>query len=116
MDHARVARELGWLVMTGDRAHWERTYTERTADQVSWYESFPQRSVNLIRATKLDHDAHILDVGGGASSLAARLLAMGYSDITVADISPAGLAHAQRELGNDADRGRHPQPRLWPLL
>jgi SAM-dependent methyltransferase len=90
--------------MAADRAHWERTYTEKTADQVSWYEPQPQRSVELIEATKLDHDAGILDVGGGAASLAARLLGMGYTDLTVADVSPAALAHAQSELGSDAAR------------
>jgi len=90
--------------MAADRAHWERTYTEKTADQVSWYEPQPQRSVELIEATKLDHEAGILDVGGGAASLAARLLGMGYTDLTVADVSPAGLAHAQSELGSDAAR------------
>lgn len=91
--------------MAGDRAsHWERIYTERPADQASWYELLPQRSLKLIQATGLDHDARILDVGGGASTLAARLLAMGYTDLTVADISPAALAHAQTDLGNDAAR------------
>jgi SAM-dependent methyltransferase len=90
--------------MAGDRAHWERAHTERTADQVSWYEPLPQRSLKLIQATKLDHDASILDVGGGASSLAARLLATGYTDLTVADISPVALAHAQTELGASAAR------------
>lgn len=92
------------LTMAADRAHWERTYADKPVDQVSWYEPQPQRSIDLIEATKLDRDAGILDVGGGASSLAARLLAMGYSDLTVADISPAALAHAQTELGSDAAR------------
>jgi SAM-dependent methyltransferase len=92
------------LTMVAARAHWQRAYTERTADQVSWYEPQPQRSLDLIEATKLGHDAGVLDVGGGASSLAARLLAMGYTDITVADISPAALAHAQTDLGGEAAR------------
>lgn len=92
------------LTMAAGRAHWERTYTDKTVDQVSWYEPQPQRSLDLIEATQLGHDARILDVGGGASSLAARLLGLGYTDLTVADISPAALAHAQTELGSDAAR------------
>ena len=83
------------LTMAAGRAHWERTYTDRTVDQVSWYEPQPRRSLALIEATKLGHDAGILDVGGGASSLAARLVGLGYSDLTVADIAPAALAHAR---------------------
>ena len=88
--------------MVGDRAHWEGSYAQRAPDQVSWYEPLPERSLELIQATGLGHDASILDVGGGASSLAAELLAMGYTDLTVADISPTALAHAQTELGGSA--------------
>jgi SAM-dependent methyltransferase len=87
-----------------DRSHWEDTYTNRTAQQVSWYEPRPQRSVELIHAARLGRDASILDVGGGASRLAAQLLGMDYTDLTVADISPAALAHARAELGPDAER------------
>jgi SAM-dependent methyltransferase len=88
--------------VAGDRAHWEGSYAQRAPDQVSWYEPLPKRSLELIQATGLGHDASILDVGGGASSLAARLLAIGYTDLTVADISTTALAHAQAELGSSA--------------
>jgi SAM-dependent methyltransferase len=90
--------------MTDERAHWESTYAERTPEKVSWFEPRPQRSLELIQASGVDHDAGILDVGGGASSLAAHLLDMGYEDITVADISPTALAHAEAELGGSAER------------
>lgn len=90
--------------MTDERAHWESTYTEKRPEKVSWYEPRPQRSLELIQATGVDHDAGILDVGGGASSLAAQLLGMGYTDLTVADISPAALAHARAELGKASAR------------
>ncbi len=90
--------------MTDDRAHWESTYAERTPEKVSWYETRPQRSLDLIQAAGVGHDAGILDVGGGASSLAAQLLDMGYEDVTVADISQTALAHAEAELGGCAAR------------
>jgi SAM-dependent methyltransferase len=88
--------------VSSDRTHWENTYASRTPEKVSWYEPLPQRSVELIQAAKLGHEASILDVGGGASSLAAQLLGMGYTDLTVADISPVALAHARAELGSAA--------------
>lgn len=90
--------------MSSDRAHWENTYTKRVPEQVSWYEPRPQRSLELIQAAGVGQEASILDVGGGASRLAAQLLSMGYADLTVADISPAALGHARAELGNDAAR------------
>jgi SAM-dependent methyltransferase len=87
-----------------DRAHWERAYAEKTPVRVSWYELLPQHSLALIEAANVSLDAGVLDVGGGASSLAAQLLGMGYTDLTVADVSPAALAHARAELGSDAGR------------
>jgi hypothetical protein len=51
-------------------------------------------------------DDSVLDVGGGAAPLAGALLARGFSDVTVLDISAAGLQYAQRLLGPDAMRVR----------
>ena len=90
--------------MSSDRAHWESTYATKATDRVSWYEARPDRSLELIRATGVIHDAGILDIGGGAWSLAGQLLAMGYTDLAVADISPAALAHAKAALGSQATR------------
>jgi SAM-dependent methyltransferase len=86
------------------RAHWQRVYTQRPPDQLSWYEAVSRRSLSLVREGRMDLDAAILDVGGGASKLAAGLLDAGYSDVTVADISPASLAGARGDLGSAADR------------
>jgi SAM-dependent methyltransferase len=90
--------------MADDRAHWKGHYSRKAPEAVSWYEPHPQRSLELIQATAVGHEARILDVGGGASSLAAQLLGMGYTDLTVADISPGAPAHARANLGSDAER------------
>ena len=45
----------------------------------------------MIEEAGLTRDAAILDVGGGASSLAAELADRGYRDITVVDISESAL-------------------------
>jgi SAM-dependent methyltransferase len=92
--------------MSSDRAHWENTYASKPTDKVSWYEPRPEHSLELIEATGVSRDAGILDVGGGASSLAGQLLSMGYTDLAVADISPAALAQAKTELGSHASRIR----------
>jgi SAM-dependent methyltransferase len=90
--------------VSGDRAHWENVYSAKPADGVSWYEPHPERSLELIKETGVSHDAGILDVGGGASKLAAELLGAGYTDVSVADISQAALARAKAALGSDAVR------------
>jgi SAM-dependent methyltransferase len=80
-------------------AHWQRLYETRSADEVSWYEPVPERSFELIRATGIPLEAPILDVGGGASLLVDHLLAAGYDDVSVLDLSPAALERARVRLG-----------------
>jgi ubiquinone/menaquinone biosynthesis C-methylase UbiE len=87
-----------------DHTHWQNAYAESNSDQVSWYEPRPERSLALIEASSVSRDAAIIDVGGGASSLAAHLLDAGYSDVTVADIAPGALAQAQAHLGTESGR------------
>jgi SAM-dependent methyltransferase len=82
------------------RAHWERLYTEREPEQLSWYERVPGISLALIEEAGLPLDAAILDVGGGTSKLAGHLVAAGYTDVTVADIAEGALERARSELGS----------------
>jgi hypothetical protein len=46
----------------------------------------------------------LIDVGGGASTLVDALLDCGWVDLTVLDVSAAGLRTAQERLGAAADR------------
>jgi len=85
-------------------AHWDQVYGERDLDQVGWYEARPASSVEMIEAAKLPRSAAIIDVGGGASGLAGELGRLGYTDVTVADVSAAALAAARTRLGDEADR------------
>ena len=81
------------------KEHWEKVYTTRTTDAVSWFQPHADLSLGLIEATGVSHDAAIIDVGGGASTLVDDLLANGYTDLSVLDLSAAALAAAQRRLG-----------------
>ncbi len=81
----------------GDLAHWDGVYRESDPTAVSWYEPLPKQSLELIESCQLDSKASILDVGGGASSLGARLVGLGHSDVSVADISERALAVARRQ-------------------
>jgi len=89
--------------VTDDAAHWTGVYTRKNPEQVSWYQPEPTRSLALIESTRLPRDAAILDVGGGTSSLAARLLANGYTDVTVLDITTAALDHAREHAAGVSD-------------
>ena len=84
--------------------HWDEKYATHGAHRVSWFEAAPETSLSLITELGVAHDAAVIDVGGGASHLAARLLAQGFSDITVLDLSAQSLDLARRELGTAAAR------------
>jgi SAM-dependent methyltransferase len=88
----------------GKAQHWERIFAERDPNELSWYEEVPEASLALIEEAAIPFGAAILDVGGGTSRLAGLLLASGYTDVTVTDISPAALALARADLGVAAEQ------------
>jgi SAM-dependent methyltransferase len=71
--------------------HWDSAYRGRGASAVSWFEEHPRQSLELIDRLSLPLTAAIVDVGGGAASLAEDLAARGFRDITVLDVSQAAL-------------------------
>ena len=81
------------------KPHWEKIYTTKAPTQVSWYQSDPAVSLDLIACTGVETTSHIIDVGGGASMLVDVLLARQFQNITVLDISSAAINHAQKRLG-----------------
>jgi ubiquinone/menaquinone biosynthesis C-methylase UbiE len=88
--------------MTDMQAHWQHIYQTKTPDNVSWYQEHPALSLDLIVKTGITPTARIIDVGAGASTLADHLLAAGYQDITLLDISADALRVAQERLGAQA--------------
>jgi SAM-dependent methyltransferase len=90
--------------MSGTRSHWEKIYTTKAETAVSWYQPHSLRSLELIAAAVPDPAAAIVDIGGGASGLVDDLLARGYTDLTVLDVSEAALAKSRVRLGGDASK------------
>lgn len=79
--------------------HWEKVYRTRHATEVSWYRPHLERSLAIIEAIGADQNACVLDVGGGASTLVDDLLAKGYRQLSVLDLSEAALRAARDRLG-----------------
>ncbi len=80
--------------------HWNHVYTHKAADSVSWYQPRAERSLALlIRALVPDTSRSVIDVGAGASVLADDLLAAGYRDLTLLDLSEHALAAVRERLG-----------------
>ena len=84
------------------KSHWEKVYAAKEATSVSWYQEHAECSLALVRNTEISRSAAIMDVGGGASTLVDDLLADGYSDVTVLDLSAAALSAAMQRLGTHA--------------
>lgn len=84
------------------KEHWNQIYETAAPDDVSWYQRSPATSLRLIQASGVDPSTGVIDVGGGTSALAERLLEAGYSNLTVLDISGAALAHARERMGANA--------------
>ena len=82
-----------------DKTHWEEIYAQRSATNVSWYRPHLDVSLDLIRETGVKEDARIIDVGGGSSTLVDDLLNLGYTNVTVLDISQGALKVARARLG-----------------
>lgn len=84
------------------RQHWEEVYRDKDARDVSWYQSRPEISLELIRRAGCSRDAPLIDIGGGASTLVDCLLEAGYTDLSVLDIAEPALQAAQQRLGSRA--------------
>lgn len=84
--------------------HWDGVYNSQSWDRVSWFRPHLETSLGFIeRGAGGNPDASILDVGGGASTLADDLIARGYRNLTILDISQAALDAARRRMGASGD-------------
>ena len=83
--------------------HWEQVYSTNRAEKLGWFKPRLQTSVTWIGELGLSVDAPVIDVGGGASTLADDLLDAGYRSITVLDVSDKALSLVKTRLGERAD-------------
>jgi len=81
------------------KAHWEQVYSSKNPDEVSWFQHHAELSLKIIHDHGVPVDGSIIDVGGGASTLVDDLIEIGYSAITVLDLSFAAMEKAKMRLG-----------------
>ena len=84
-------------------AHWDGAYAQGDGTR-SWFEEHPDMSLRMLDAAGVSAADALIDVGGGASPLIGALLDRGFGDLTVLDISAAGMQHARDRLGPRADQ------------
>ena len=82
------------------KEHWQDIYATKGMQEVSWFQKVPEISLDLIQKVAPNKDASIIDVGGGDGFLVDNLLELGYTNITVLDISENAINRAKQRLGN----------------
>jgi len=97
-------RPLGEPVEMDVQTHWEKIYSEKEPNAVSWYRAHLETSLELIERVASDVSASIIDVGGGESTLVDDLLGRGYHNITVLDVSQTAIDVNKRRLDTASDR------------
>lgn len=86
------------------KKHWENIYQTKDLKDVSWYQPTPTTSLDFLKQFDIPTTAKIIDIGGGDSFLVDHLLDLGYTDLTVLDISAASLDRAKQRLGDRATK------------
>ncbi|MBV8784256.1 MAG: class I SAM-dependent methyltransferase [Gammaproteobacteria bacterium] len=85
------------------RSHWEDVYRKRLPATLSWYRPHLETSVQLIEQA-MPPSGRLIDVGGGAATLVDDLLARGFTNLEVLDLSRHALERARERLGPQAAR------------
>jgi SAM-dependent methyltransferase len=85
-------------------AHWNTVYDTKGEDGVSWYQSVPKVTLELLDTLRIGRAASIIDLGGGASVVVDHLLARDFTDVSVLDVSKVALDNTKVRLGPAAER------------
>jgi trans-aconitate methyltransferase len=88
------------------KEHWENIYKTKQPNEVSWTQEVPAVSLEFIHKFSIPKTAKIIDIGGGDSKLVDFLLAEGYSNVSVLDISESAILRAKERLGKDANKAK----------
>ena len=86
------------------KAHWEKVYSTKAPDAVSWYRAHLETSLALIERAADAHSISIIDVGGGESTLVDDLILRGYENLTILDVSSTAIEVTKKRLGSAAER------------
>ena len=79
--------------------HWQEVYHKKNENEVSWFQKSPKLSLDFISSLNLNLDSHIIDIGAGESRLVDNLLNLGYTNVSVLDISLKSIEKTKKRLG-----------------
>ncbi|MCC5816155.1 MAG: class I SAM-dependent methyltransferase [Leptospira sp.] len=87
---------------TSRKSHWENVYNSKKLEEVSWFQPKPETTLSFLSTYKVPLSARIIDIGGGDSYLVDHLLDLGYTNVSVLDISEKALERVKARLAERA--------------
>lgn len=90
------------MTEAGGQAHWDAALSDGVQGK-SWHQDRADVSLALFDRLRIPATATVVDVGGAASVLAPALLGRGH-EVSVLDVSDAGLNLSRALLGEDEGR------------
>ena len=85
------------------KSHWENIYSSKNEDGVSWFQEYPQTSIDLIEKYSINKSISIIDIGSGRSRILKNLIENEYEDLTYLDISKEACSKSKISFGNKQD-------------
>ena len=79
--------------------HWDNAFSKEN-EQLGWFETSPNQTMQLIKECSLNKTSKILNVGAGTTTLIESLLDDGYTNIIANDLSPLALQKLKTRVYN----------------
>ena len=81
--------------------HWENIYSNKDENEVSWFQTIPKTSHQLIKKLNLESNDNIIDIGSGRSRILKILIDEGFNNLSYLDISKEACKKSKIALGDD---------------
>ena len=84
--------------------HWENIYSNKHENEVSWFQTIPKTSHQLIKKLNLESNDNIIDIGSGRSRILKILIEDGFNNLSYLDISKEACKKSKIALGDDKSK------------
>lgn len=84
--------------------HWESIYSNKDENEVSWFQTVPKTSHQLIKKLNLESNDNIIDIGSGRSRILKILIDEGFNNLSYLDISKEACKKSKIALGDDKSK------------
>ena len=96
---APMIQNANKLMSLDKKAHWDNVFATKQETEVSWYQQKPETSIQFFVENNIPKEAKIIDIGGGDSYLIDNLLELGYTNLSLLDISANAIERIKNRLG-----------------